>query len=230
MNTNDDPTGAVTISGTATQGEVLTAVSTLADADGLGTLTYQWSAGGVAISEATSSTLTIGDSQVGKEITVTVSYTDGGGTVETETSEATPTVSLPPLFDITIGSQSGSIVTFDLVTSDRADPSNDGVDSFELVLTYDKDVFEYDSFSAAVGVTAVPNATQAGSISTAAFAFPAFSNLDDAIASIDLKILDTSAPSTISLSSLVNDNGVLTTTNDFDFDFDNDLLIMADIV
>ena len=91
-NTNDDPTGAVTISGTATQGQVLTAVSTLADVDGIGTLAYQWSEGGVAISGATSSTLTLGQSQVGKAITVAVSYTDGGGTVETEVSSATSAV------------------------------------------------------------------------------------------------------------------------------------------
>ena len=42
-NVNDDPTGSVTISGTATQGETLTASNTLADADGLGTITYTWS-------------------------------------------------------------------------------------------------------------------------------------------------------------------------------------------
>ena len=38
-----DPTGSVTISGTARQGETLTASNTLADADGLGTITYTWS-------------------------------------------------------------------------------------------------------------------------------------------------------------------------------------------
>ena len=42
-NVNDDPTGSVTISGTATQGETLTASNDLADADGLETITYSWS-------------------------------------------------------------------------------------------------------------------------------------------------------------------------------------------
>tara|TARA_R110000737_G_scaffold305106_1_gene312602 strand:+ start:1278 stop:4964 length:3687 start_codon:yes stop_codon:yes gene_type:complete len=92
LNLNSTPTGSVSISGTATQGEVLTAVSTLADADGLGSISYQWSAGGDAISGATSSTLTLGQLQVGKTITVAVSYTDGGGTGETVTSSATETV------------------------------------------------------------------------------------------------------------------------------------------
>ncbi|RYG34391.1 MAG: hypothetical protein EON93_08155, partial [Burkholderiales bacterium] len=39
---NRAPTGSVAISGTATQGQTLTASHTLADADGLGTVTYEW--------------------------------------------------------------------------------------------------------------------------------------------------------------------------------------------
>ena len=42
-NVNDAPTGSVTISGTATQNQQLTASNTLADADGLGSISYQWS-------------------------------------------------------------------------------------------------------------------------------------------------------------------------------------------
>ena len=38
-----------TISGTVTQGQTLTAVSTLADMDGLGVIAYQWSANGTSI-------------------------------------------------------------------------------------------------------------------------------------------------------------------------------------
>ncbi|WP_341923414.1 hypothetical protein, partial [Polaromonas sp. YR568] len=48
-NTNEAPTGSVTISGTPTQGQTLTAANTLADADGLGTVAYQWKANGVNI-------------------------------------------------------------------------------------------------------------------------------------------------------------------------------------
>ena len=67
-NVNDDPTGSVTISGTATQGETLTASNTLADADGLGTITYTWS------NSATGSSITLGQGDVGNTITVTASY------------------------------------------------------------------------------------------------------------------------------------------------------------
>ena len=79
---NSLPTGAVTVSGTATQGQTLTVASTLADADGLGTLSYQWLADGVAIAGATNSTLVLGQAQVGTVISVAVSYVDGKGNHE----------------------------------------------------------------------------------------------------------------------------------------------------
>ncbi len=92
VNVNDAPTGSVTISGTVTEDQTLTAINTLADADGLGTITYQWLRGGSAVSGATSSTYVLGDSDVGQSITVTASYTDNHGTAESVTSSATATV------------------------------------------------------------------------------------------------------------------------------------------
>jgi uncharacterized delta-60 repeat protein/uncharacterized repeat protein (TIGR02059 family) len=90
---NHLPTGSVTIVGTATQGQTLTAnTSMLADADGLGTLGYQWKADGAAITGATGSTLALGEAQVGKKITVVTSYTDGHGTPESMSSIATKAV------------------------------------------------------------------------------------------------------------------------------------------
>ena len=91
-NVNDAPTGSVTITGTPTQGQTLTAANSLADADGLGTISYQWNADGVAIGGATGSTLVLGQAQVGKAITVTASYTDGQGTAESVSSAATAAV------------------------------------------------------------------------------------------------------------------------------------------
>jgi Ca2+-binding RTX toxin-like protein len=92
-NVNDAPTGAVTITGEAREGQLLTAaVDTLADEDGLGTLTYQWMADGVVIQGATGTTLTLTPDQVGKAITVVVSYTDGYGNPEKVASPATPIV------------------------------------------------------------------------------------------------------------------------------------------
>ncbi|MDF2464005.1 MAG: tandem-95 repeat protein [Ramlibacter sp.] len=89
---NDAPTGSVTISGTATQGQTLTASNTLADGDGLGAITYQWQADGVDIGGATASTLLLGQAQVGKVITVLANYTDAGGAAESVASGATAAV------------------------------------------------------------------------------------------------------------------------------------------
>ncbi|MEI7465790.1 MAG: putative Ig domain-containing protein, partial [Burkholderiales bacterium] len=91
-NVNNAATGSVTVSGTPTQGQTLTAANTLADVDGLGTISYQWNANGVAISGATGSTLLLSQAQVGQTITVTARYTDGFGTAESVTSEATDEV------------------------------------------------------------------------------------------------------------------------------------------
>ncbi|WP_462157485.1 DUF4347 domain-containing protein [Pseudoalteromonas sp. GB56] len=89
---NDPPSGSVTISGTPTQGETLTASNSLADEDGLGAITYQWLRDGVAISGATNSTYVLTQDDVGTQISVTASYTDGGSTLESVTSAATAAV------------------------------------------------------------------------------------------------------------------------------------------
>ena len=92
VNVNDAVTGVVTITGTATQGQTLTATNLLADIDGLGTISYQWKADGVAIAGATATTMVLGATQVGKAISVSASYTDGFGTAESVASTATPIV------------------------------------------------------------------------------------------------------------------------------------------
>lgn len=89
---NYAPTGDVTITGAPAQGQTLTAANTLADADGLGAISYQWNANGSAISGATGSTYTLTQAEVGKTISVTASYTDGQGAAESKTSAATDVV------------------------------------------------------------------------------------------------------------------------------------------
>ncbi|MFM9967843.1 MAG: choice-of-anchor L domain-containing protein, partial [Burkholderiales bacterium] len=91
---NAAPTGVVTIAGTATQGQTLTASNTLADVDGIGAnaIGYQWKAAGVAIAGANGATFTTTQAQVGKAITVTASYADDNGTLEAVTSTATSPV------------------------------------------------------------------------------------------------------------------------------------------
>ncbi|MGB3309797.1 MAG: DUF4347 domain-containing protein [Nodosilinea sp.] len=94
-NVNDSPTGTVTIDGTITQGQILTAnTSTLGDADGLGTLSYQWqqSTDGITFSNidgATGVNYSPRNDQVNQFLQVAVSYVDGQGTAESLTSAPT---------------------------------------------------------------------------------------------------------------------------------------------
>ena len=94
---NFAPTGTVTISGTATQGQTLAAANTLADVDGLGAIGYQWqeSTNGTAwvnINSVTGDTYTLTATEVSQHIRVVASYTDGHGTLESVTSSATVAV------------------------------------------------------------------------------------------------------------------------------------------
>jgi hypothetical protein len=90
---NDAPVGVPVITGTVAEDQTLTAnTGGISDADGLGAFSYQWLRNGSAISGATASTYTLGDADVGTQISVQVSYTDGQGTAETLTSAQTAAV------------------------------------------------------------------------------------------------------------------------------------------
>ena len=94
---NSPPTGTLMIGGTLQQGELLSVVSTLDDANGLGKFSYRWQASrdGTTwsdISGATNVTFTPAEAQVGSRLRVSVSYTDGGGTAESANSAATAVV------------------------------------------------------------------------------------------------------------------------------------------
>jgi hypothetical protein len=117
-NTNDAPTGTVTINGTVAQGQTLTAANTLADADGLGTISYQWQVAGVNVAGATANTYTLTQAEVGKVITVTASYTDAMGTVESKTSVPTSTVATNQPFTGSTGN--------DLLTGSTGNDNFDG--------------------------------------------------------------------------------------------------------
>ncbi|MCC2958935.1 VCBS domain-containing protein [Massilia sp. IC2-278] len=91
-NVNDAPTGAVLIAGNATLGQTLTASNTLADQDGMGTVSYQWQANGADIAGATGGSLTLDAALIGKTIGVVARYTDGFGAAEAVGSAATEAV------------------------------------------------------------------------------------------------------------------------------------------
>jgi uncharacterized delta-60 repeat protein len=113
-NLNFAPTGSVSISGDAIQGHLLTASNTLADADGLGTITYQWKTGTTVL--ATGLTYTITANEVGKNIIAVANYTDGLGHLESVSSVATNLVAainhLPTgTVDISGNATAGQVLT-----------------------------------------------------------------------------------------------------------------------
>ncbi len=122
------PTGAVTFSGTLTQNQTLTAANTLADPNGMGTVSYQWLADGQAISGATNTTLELAQTQVGKVIAVRASYTDGLGKAESVTSAVT-TQKVANVNDAVSGSVtvSGSYVQDQVLTATNSLADIDGL-------------------------------------------------------------------------------------------------------
>jgi len=96
ITTNSLPTGTISITGTTTVGQTLTAVAnSLADIDGLGAFTYQWLSNGVNLAGAISNNYILSTNEQGKTIKVIISYTDGGGTSESVTSAETAPVTAP---------------------------------------------------------------------------------------------------------------------------------------
>ena len=86
-NVNDPVAGQPVIVGTSEEDQTLTADTTgISDTDGVGAFSYQWYRNGVSVAGATSATYTLGDSDVGADMVVVVSYTDQLGTPESAMS------------------------------------------------------------------------------------------------------------------------------------------------
>jgi hypothetical protein len=106
---NNGPTGTIVIIGSVTQGQSISAnASSLADADGLGPVSYQWLRAGSAIVGATSSTYALGQTDVGSSVSVRISYIDGSGKVESLSSATTAAVvniNDPPAGNVTVSGQ-----------------------------------------------------------------------------------------------------------------------------
>jgi hypothetical protein len=223
---NDLPTGSVTISGTATEGEALAAVtSNISDADDLGAFSYQWLRDGTDISGATASTYTLAQADVGAAISIRASYTDGGGTAESVTSAATQTIisSAPSIapFDIVLVSETGGVATFEIYADASVDPENDGFGSFEFKMSHDPtdmliDVSTVSPPQGFIGVPAYNSNT--GVLELAGITIPNFTDLSAPIAIFNATILDTDNPIDITISDGRVDNvlqGNVSETFDF---------------
>jgi hypothetical protein len=131
-NVNDAPLGAPTVSGTVTEDQTLTAdTSAITDADGLGAFGYQWLRNGAAIGGATASTYTLGDAEVGAQISVQVSYTDARGTAESVTSAQTAAVANVNDAPAGVPTITGTVTEDQLLTADTSAITDaDGLGAF----------------------------------------------------------------------------------------------------
>ena len=135
--TNSPATGAPTITGTAQVGETLTAnTSGVADADGLSNVQYeyQWLADDAEVAGATGSTYTLVADDMGKAISVSVSFTDDADNEETLTSAATDAVAAaepaePPAKPRNLS----ATASHDSVTLTWDDPGDDSITGYVIL-------------------------------------------------------------------------------------------------
>ena len=131
LNTNDSPTGTLSITGslifkgTQKQGSVLSVKNTLNDIDGLGAFNYQWLRDGKNIAGETKSTHTLTVDDVQKTISVKVTYIDLQNTLESVVSSGVLITSEnhPHIGTVTIQGkvQQNEILTADKTTLKDAD-------------------------------------------------------------------------------------------------------------
>jgi hypothetical protein len=118
-NVNDLPAGSVTVVGTPKSGQTLTALNSLSDLDGLGTITYTWQSsvdGSTWNTFSTGSSVTLTDTQAGKFIAAKASYVDARGT-----SESVLSVKSAP---VTYVDSSNQTTSYSFQNYDSAAPSN----------------------------------------------------------------------------------------------------------
>lgn len=162
---NSAPTGSPVITGTPTEDQTLAVdTSGIADADGLGTFSYQWRRQGTAIAGATGASYVPGDADVGFMIGVTVSYTDGGGAAESLTSTAVgPVANLndPPAGAVSIDDTTPAEDQLLTVSNSLADADGLGTVSY-LWQQADDAAFTVNVTAPATGTTFTPGDAQVG--------------------------------------------------------------------
>ena len=153
---NRPPTGSVTVSGLARQGETLVVTNTLADVDGLTPILYVWKSSSDGITWTTvanGSSLNVGESLVDKFIQVFATYTDGKGTVESIGSSRSSIVI--NVNDIPTGSVaiSGSIKRGETVTASNTIGDPDGLGAISYKWQSSSDLINWSDVSTGVSLT-----------------------------------------------------------------------------
>lgn len=167
-NVNETPSGGVAIDGVLRQGELLSALSTLADPDGLGTFAYRWqsSLGGGAwqdLADASTASFVPAEAQVGQRLRVRVEYTDSHGTLETSTSAASAAVANRNDAPSGSVSASGTAAEDSRLTAAVAIADADGLGSIGYRWQVSSGGLTWDDVNGATGDTFTPGDAQVGS-------------------------------------------------------------------
>jgi Ca2+-binding RTX toxin-like protein len=93
---NNPHTGSLSVTGSVVQNQLLSFDSTLDDEDGLGEFSFQWLRNGNAITSASAENYTLTSADVGKKISLQVSFVDDLGNAESEISPETSAVKALP--------------------------------------------------------------------------------------------------------------------------------------
>ena len=143
---NAAATGAVTIAGTTSNGQVLTSSHTIADTDGIAMATYshQWSRVdnqnvSTDIANATNATYTLTDDDVGYTLVDTLSFTDDAGFSESVSSAATAEVAdIVKLIQVkNIQTLTAKQASIEINGVDYSNDSSDRVVKMDIYLTAD---------------------------------------------------------------------------------------------
>lgn len=162
-NNNPNTRGSITLSGTATSGETLTA--TVSDPDGISsTVSYFWYADDQLIVGANEANFVITDEQIGAAITVQGSYTDDGGINESHISSPTNDV-MAIAFEASI-SVSGDAVIGGTLTATVQDEN--GVEAESIVYAWFADDIAIEN---EVSSTLVLSEEELGKVITASASF-----------------------------------------------------------
>ena len=160
---NSRATGALTISGTAQVGQMLTAdTSNIGDSDGLTNVVYQyqWLADDgssvTEISGATDSTYTLQATDEGATIKVQVSFSDDADNEESLTSTATAVVAGPEPPAMPTGLSPS--VSHDTVTLTWDDPQDDTITGY-VILRRDREIHPLGTFVTIAGDTGSADTT-----------------------------------------------------------------------
>jgi uncharacterized protein YcsI (UPF0317 family) len=208
--TDITPTLSVTVSGTAQEGQVLTASAVANDSDAI--VTYQWqSLTGSTwsnISGATSSTFLVGEANEGHQLRVvaTSSDSDGGGTTATSAATATVTDIAPTLTVSVSGTaQEGKSLTASAVANDS-----------DAVITYQWQSLSGSTWSNISGATSstytAAEADEGHQVRVVATSSDSDGSGTSATSSATTAVVDVTPTLTVSVSGTAQEGKVLTAT------------------